>query len=380
MVSLLQDQARIKFPSLDPLESNPRGNAMQACEETVSPAQQAHPGFHRQPRDGHGRADRSPPGSPRSSAASPPCPEQLFARFPAGQHLPRETAAYEVPPPAEPPRRSAYEDGGAAPCGRFPGGARRSPFHPYQRPGPAEPFPEARLALAREAGQPFPAGAAQDAFDGFPAQLPHLGPDPAWSSGTPHSSLGQEPHLPPAQEAHARLKTAPLEEQPGPYCCQPHGPPGYCTSHPFHQYLASNALPLPFLSAPHHPYQRMGLPGPPQPPPPPLFPKPIYSYSILIFMALKNSKTGSLPVSEIYNFMTDHFPYFKTAPDGWKNSVRHNLSLNKCFEKVENKMGSSSRKGCLWALNPAKIDKMQEELQKWKRKDPVAVRKSMAKP
>lgn len=71
---------------------------------------------------------------------------------------------------------------------------------------------------------------------------------------------------------------------------------------------------------------------------------------------------------------------WQTAPDGWKNSVRHNLSLNKCFEKVENKSGSSSRKGCLWALNPAKIDKMQEELQKWKRKDPIAVRKSMAKP
>lgn len=111
-----------------------------------------------------------------------------------------------------------------------------------------------------------------------------------------------------------------------------------------------------------------------------LFPKPIYSYSILIFMALKNSKTGSLPVSEIYSFMTEHFPYFKTAPDGWKNSVRHNLSLNKCFEKVENKNGNSSRKGCLWALNPAKVDKMQEELHKWRRKDPVTVRRSMAKP
>lgn len=36
--------------------------------------------------------------------------------------------------------------------------------------------------------------------------------------------------------------------------------------------------------------------------------------SILIFMALKNSKTGSLPVSEIYNFMTEHFPYFKVSP------------------------------------------------------------------
>ncbi|KAB0394468.1 hypothetical protein E2I00_014489, partial [Balaenoptera physalus] len=79
-------------------------------------------------------------------------------------------------------------------------------------------------------------------------------------------------------------------------------------------------------------------------------------------MALKNSKTGSLPVSEIYSFMKEHFPYFKTAPDGWKNSVRHNLSLNKCFEKVENKMSGSSRKGCLWALNLARIDKMEEEM------------------
>ncbi|XP_026885572.2 forkhead box protein N4 [Electrophorus electricus] len=113
---------------------------------------------------------------------------------------------------------------------------------------------------------------------------------------------------------------------------------------------------------------------------PKTFPKPIYSYSCLIAMALKNSKTGSLPVSEIYSFMKEHFPYFKTAPDGWKNSVRHNLSLNKCFEKVENKMSGSSRKGCLWALNPAKIDKMEEEMQKWKRKDLSAIRRSMANP
>ncbi|XP_062874175.1 forkhead box protein N4 [Trichomycterus rosablanca] len=113
---------------------------------------------------------------------------------------------------------------------------------------------------------------------------------------------------------------------------------------------------------------------------PKTFPKPIYSYSCLIAMALKNSKTGSLPVSEIYSFMKEHFPYFKTAPDGWKNSVRHNLSLNKCFEKVENKLSGSSRKGCLWALNPAKIDKMEEEMQKWKRKDLAAIRRSMANP
>nr|XP_020863683.1 forkhead box protein N4 [Phascolarctos cinereus] len=110
------------------------------------------------------------------------------------------------------------------------------------------------------------------------------------------------------------------------------------------------------------------------------YPKPIYSYSCLIAMALKNSKTGSLPVSEIYSFMKEHFPYFKTAPDGWKNSVRHNLSLSKCFEKVENKTGGSSRKGCLWALNLARIDKMEEEMHKWKRKDLAAIHRSMANP
>lgn len=38
---------------------------------------------------------------------------------------------------------------------------------------------------------------------------------------------------------------------------------------------------------------------------------PVSLSSCLIAMALKNSKTGSLPVSEIYSFMKEHFPYFK---------------------------------------------------------------------
>uniref|UniRef100_A0A8D8RKV9 Forkhead box protein N1 n=1 Tax=Cacopsylla melanoneura TaxID=428564 RepID=A0A8D8RKV9_9HEMI len=111
------------------------------------------------------------------------------------------------------------------------------------------------------------------------------------------------------------------------------------------------------------------------------YPKPAYSYSCLIAMALKNSRSGSLPVSEIYSFMCQHFPYFKTAPSGWKNSVRHNLSLNKCFEKIEKPVSdNSSRKGCLWAMNPEKISKMDEEVQKWSKKDPQGIKKAMVYP
>lgn len=63
--------------------------------------------------------------------------------------------------------------------------------------------------------------------------------------------------------------------------------------------------------------------------------KPPYSFSCLIFMAIEDSPSKALPVKEIYSWITQHFPYFKTAPNGWKNSVRHNLSLNKSFQKVE---------------------------------------------
>lgn len=61
--------------------------------------------------------------------------------------------------------------------------------------------------------------------------------------------------------------------------------------------------------------------------------------------------------------------------------MRHNLSLNKCFEKIEKPAGNGNqRKGCLWAINPQKIAKMDEEVQKWSRKDPLAIKKAMIYP
>ena len=61
--------------------------------------------------------------------------------------------------------------------------------------------------------------------------------------------------------------------------------------------------------------------------------------------------------------------------------MRHNLSLNKCFEKIEKPVANGGqRKGCLWAMNPSKIAKMDEEVQKWSRKDPMAIKKAMVHP
>ncbi|XP_030051689.1 forkhead box protein N2 [Microcaecilia unicolor] len=80
--------------------------------------------------------------------------------------------------------------------------------------------------------------------------------------------------------------------------------------------------------------------------------KPPYSFSLLIYMAIEHSPNKCLPVKEIYGWILDRFPYFATAPTGWKNSVRHNLSLNKCFRKVERSHGKVNGKGSLWCVDP----------------------------
>ncbi|XP_019222443.1 forkhead box protein N2 isoform X2 [Oreochromis niloticus] len=80
--------------------------------------------------------------------------------------------------------------------------------------------------------------------------------------------------------------------------------------------------------------------------------KPPFSFSLLIYMAIEQSPSKSLPVKEIYGWILEHFPYFSNAPTGWKNSVRHNLSLNKCFRKVERSLGKANGKGSLWCVDP----------------------------
>merc|ERR1711892_909331 len=57
-------------------------------------------------------------------------------------------------------------------------------------------------------------------------------------------------------------------------------------------------------------------------------------------------------LSEIYQFLQQKFPFFRGSYQGWKNSVRHNLSLNECFIKLPKALGRPG-KGHYWTIDPA---------------------------
>ena len=80
--------------------------------------------------------------------------------------------------------------------------------------------------------------------------------------------------------------------------------------------------------------------------------KPPFSYIALIVMAIQNSPAKKLTLSEIYNFLQTRFEFFRGSYQGWKNSVRHNLSLNECFIKLPKGLGRPG-KGHYWTIDPA---------------------------
>ncbi|XP_067099928.1 forkhead box protein O3a [Osmerus mordax] len=79
-----------------------------------------------------------------------------------------------------------------------------------------------------------------------------------------------------------------------------------------------------------------------------------YSYADLITQAIESSPENRLTLSQIYEWMVRSVPYFKDKGDsnssaGWKNSIRHNLSLHSRFVKVQNE---GTGKSSWWMVNP----------------------------
>ena len=85
-------------------------------------------------------------------------------------------------------------------------------------------------------------------------------------------------------------------------------------------------------------------------------PKPSHSYIGLIAMAILSAPERKMVLSEIYQWILTHYHYFRCRGPGWRNSIRHNLSLNDCFVKAGR---SANGKGHYWAIHPANVDDFQ---------------------
>ncbi|XP_065591677.1 forkhead box protein J1 [Cyrtonyx montezumae] len=94
--------------------------------------------------------------------------------------------------------------------------------------------------------------------------------------------------------------------------------------------------------------------------------KPPYSYATLICMAMEASQKSKITLSAIYKWITDNFCYFQHADPTWQNSIRHNLSLNKCFIKVPREKDEPG-KGGFWKIDPQYADRLRNGAFKMRR-------------
>uniref|UniRef100_A0A3Q3AG65 Forkhead box P1b n=1 Tax=Kryptolebias marmoratus TaxID=37003 RepID=A0A3Q3AG65_KRYMA len=68
--------------------------------------------------------------------------------------------------------------------------------------------------------------------------------------------------------------------------------------------------------------------------------RPPFTYASLIRQAILESPEKQLTLNEIYNWFTRMFAYFRRNAATWKGAIRTNLSLHKCFVRVEDEFGS----------------------------------------
>ncbi|XP_042326828.1 forkhead box protein M1 isoform X2 [Sceloporus undulatus] len=77
--------------------------------------------------------------------------------------------------------------------------------------------------------------------------------------------------------------------------------------------------------------------------------RPPYSYMAMIQFAINSTEKKRMMLKDIYTWIEDHFPYFKhVAKPGWKNSIRHNLSLHDMFVRETSANGKIS----FWTIHP----------------------------
>ncbi|RMZ91981.1 hypothetical protein DV736_g798, partial [Chaetothyriales sp. CBS 134916] len=80
--------------------------------------------------------------------------------------------------------------------------------------------------------------------------------------------------------------------------------------------------------------------------------KPSYSYAQMIGMAILRAPNRRLTLAQIYDWISSTFAFYREdSKQGWHNSIRHNLSLNKAFQKMDRPKGDAG-KGSYWVIQP----------------------------
>ncbi|THD28613.1 Forkhead box protein J1-B [Fasciola hepatica] len=97
--------------------------------------------------------------------------------------------------------------------------------------------------------------------------------------------------------------------------------------------------------------------------------KPPFSYATLICLAMRELGKPKVTLSDIYGWIMNNFAYYRHTDSSWQNSVRHNLSLNKCFEKVPRDKNERG-KGGFWRVNPKHADWLEANLAKCRKAAP----------
>lgn len=79
--------------------------------------------------------------------------------------------------------------------------------------------------------------------------------------------------------------------------------------------------------------------------------RPRYRYATLIGMAILRSQKRCLTLAQIYKWISDNFAFYSLAKSGWQNSIKHSLTLNNKFIKIERSKDDPG-KGSYWGIEP----------------------------
>ncbi|KAI0772631.1 hypothetical protein BC629DRAFT_1291157 [Irpex lacteus] len=79
-------------------------------------------------------------------------------------------------------------------------------------------------------------------------------------------------------------------------------------------------------------------------------PKPQYTYAQLSYRAIK-ALGGRASLQDICQWIHDTYEWYKYCDKDWESSVRHNLSSNRAFKKLD-RGPDEKGKGALWSIDP----------------------------